>query len=145
PTRRFSPPKTFRPRDVEYVSRSLDHEPREVRPEAYDKQTLLRHQRWFLDAYGFQPFGEKAERFLRREVDAMVRSQLKPRLIFYRAADLRKAAISKGFSPIPVRVFVPLWGNPRRPPALPGLGTSWSADRRAGSTRRPRGPASGGV
>ena len=87
-TKRFYPPKTFRPRDVEYVSRSLDHDPREVRPEAYDKQTLLRHQQWILDASGFQPFGAKAERFLRREVDAMVRSQLKPRLIFYRAVDL---------------------------------------------------------
>lgn len=85
---RFYAPKAFRPRDIEYVSRSLGHDPRDVRPETYDKQTLLRHQQWVLQAYGFRPFGPKAERFLRREVDSMVRSHLKPKLIFYRAVDL---------------------------------------------------------
>ena len=86
--KRFYAPKTFRPRDIEYVSRSLDHDPRDVRPEAYDKQTLLRHQQWILQAYGSRPFGPKAERSLRREVDGMVRAQLKPKLIFDRAVDL---------------------------------------------------------
>jgi hypothetical protein len=49
-TKRFYAPKTFRPRDIEYVSRSLGHDPRDVRPETYDKQTLLRHQQWILQA-----------------------------------------------------------------------------------------------
>jgi len=86
--KQFYAPKTFRPRDIEYVGRTLGHDPQHVQPHAYDKQTTLRHQQWILDAYGFQPFGPKAERLLCREVDDMVRSQLKPKLIFYRAIDL---------------------------------------------------------
>ena len=87
-TKRFYAPRTFRPRDIESVGRDLGLDPREVRPRRYDRQTMLRHQRWILDAYGFRQFGTEARRFLQREIEGMVRSQLKPKLIFYRAVDL---------------------------------------------------------
>jgi hypothetical protein len=95
-TKRFYAPRTFWPRDIEYVSRNLGLEPRDVRPGRYDRQTMLRHQRWILDAYGFRPFGPEAQCFLKGEIESMVRSQLKPKLIFYRAIDLlirEKAAV----------------------------------------------------
>jgi TnpA family transposase len=87
-TKRFYAPRTFRPRDIEYVSRDLGLEPRDVRPRRYDRQTMLRHQRRILVANGFRPFGTEARRFLQGEIESMVRSQLKPQLIFYRAVDL---------------------------------------------------------
>src|SRR4051812_16265124 len=101
--------RVFAGRDAVHLD-GLD--PREVRPRRYDRQTMLRHQRWILDAYGFRPFGTEARRFLQREIESMVRSQLKPKLIFYRAVDLliREKIAAPGYHRLS-QLILGAWGT----------------------------------
>ena len=56
--------------------------------DSYDKQSLLRHQQTILQLHGFGPFDKHAQTAILHEIEAMARSQLKPRLIFWRCVDL---------------------------------------------------------
>ena len=55
--------RDLRTRDIEYAAATSAMNPRDIQPEPYDQQTILRHQRWILDAYGLT-VRTKAERFL---------------------------------------------------------------------------------
>ena len=56
--------------------------------EEYNDRTRQRHQLTILKFYGYRAFDDVAKRFIRAEIDTMVRSQLKPRLVFWRCVDL---------------------------------------------------------
>ncbi len=54
----------------------------------YNDRTRQRHQLLILKHYGYHDFDAKARFFIVQEINAMVCSQLKPRLIFWRCVDL---------------------------------------------------------
>ena len=87
-TKQFFPVRTFHPHDIEYVTARVGLLPDAVAIDSYDKQTLARHQQLILKFYAFRAFDPKARAFLAAEIVVMVRSQLKPRLIFWRCVDL---------------------------------------------------------
>ena len=74
--------------DIEYMARHTGIYLEMVILDSYDKQSLLRHQQTILQFNGFGPFDENAQAAILHEVETMVRSQLKPRLIFWRCVDL---------------------------------------------------------
>ena len=87
-TKQFFPVRTFHPHDIEYVAARVGLSPDAVAIDSYDKQTLARHQQLILKFHAFRAFDQKARAFLAAEIVAMVRSQLKPRLMFWRCVDL---------------------------------------------------------
>jgi TnpA family transposase len=80
--------KQFRPPDVEFVARQLGLNARDVDLSAYDKQTCARNQRLLREHFGFSAFDADAKDFIAKEIAAMVRIQLRPRLVFLEAVRL---------------------------------------------------------
>ena len=48
----------------------------------------MRHRQIILDHYGFREFDAIGRKALEKEIEEMVKSQLKPHLIFYRVVDI---------------------------------------------------------
>ncbi len=71
----------FRQTDIEYVARKIDVNPIEVRVEAYDRATSVRHQRVILNYFGCVPFDEAEKSFIAGEIAALVRVQFRPKLV----------------------------------------------------------------
>ena len=86
-THRFYPAQTFRPRDIGHVAERASLTLETVRLADYDKQTQARHQALILDFYGFRPFKPHGRAILVEEMARLARSQLKPRLIFWRSIE----------------------------------------------------------
>jgi hypothetical protein len=55
---------------------------------AYDEATARRHRKIILDDLGFQPFDEHAKLHLIKEIRTMVRSQVRPKVMFCHALDI---------------------------------------------------------
>lgn len=87
-SKRFFLPSDFHLRDIEAVTRMLNKLPSDFIPSDYVKTSRLRHQKLILDYFGFRLFDAVAERLVQTEIATMVRSQLKPKLIFERCLDL---------------------------------------------------------
>lgn len=86
-TKRFFSHRLNR-RDVKYVAEKIGLSISDVDLDAYDKQTLLRHQELILDFYGFRAFDQGARTLITEEIQTMVGSQLRPKLILLRAVDI---------------------------------------------------------
>ena len=80
--------KQFRPPDVEFVASQLGLNAHDVNLSAYDKQTYARHQRLLLEHFGFSAFDAEARGFIAKEIAAMVRVQMRPKLVFMEAVQL---------------------------------------------------------
>lgn len=80
--------KQFRQADVAFVARQLGIDPGQVDLKAYDKQTLARHQSLILSHFGVSSFDGKSRAFLAKEIAAMVRVQLRPKLVFVEAVEI---------------------------------------------------------
>ena len=87
-SKRFFPTGLSHRPDIEYVARHASINLTMVDMDSYDKQSLLRHQQTILQLHGFGPFDKHAQTAILHEIEAMARSQLKPRLIFWRCVDL---------------------------------------------------------
>ena len=87
-TKQFFAPRTFHLRDIEYVAQPLGLSAEAFDASDYGDRTRQRHQPLILKFYGFRAFDQKALAFLDEDIAAMVRSQLKPRLIFWRCVDV---------------------------------------------------------
>ena len=87
-TKKFYPAKEFHSRDIDYVANKLGLSIELVVLEDYNARTRQKHQQTILKFYGYRAFDSKVKDFLVEEIDVMVRSQLKPRLIFWRCVDL---------------------------------------------------------
>ena len=87
-TKQFFRPQDYHARDIEYVMRQFDLPLEEYSPEDYVSRSRRRHEKLILDFYGYRRFDQKDENFVVEEISEMVRSQLKPRLIFWRCIDL---------------------------------------------------------
>lgn len=86
-TKRFYSPQDFHVHDIEAAAKLMGLSGSDFSPEAYPKQTRARHRRLILDFYGFKPFDRKAKQAVAAEIATMVRTHLKPRLIFDRYVD----------------------------------------------------------
>jgi len=86
-SRRFFSQKDFHQRDIEYVAGHLDVALDGSQTEVYTDRSRQRHQKLILDFYGFRPFDADTEKTLNFEISAMVRTHLKPKLIFDRCID----------------------------------------------------------
>ncbi len=86
--KRFFVPDDYYPRDVEYVARKLGFEYVNFSYKEYSRDRIHHHRKAILDFYGFQKFNKCSESLLQQEVSEMARSQLKPKLIFWRCVDL---------------------------------------------------------
>ena len=80
--KRFYGPQDFHQADINAAAKLLDLRGADFKPEAYTKQTHVRHHKLILDFYGFTPFGKAPKKALAVEIATMARMYLKPRLIF---------------------------------------------------------------
>ncbi len=87
-SKRFFTLIDYYPRDVEYVARKLNFKCEDFHIEEYLRSRIHYHRQIILDFYGFHNFDKNAERLIKQEVSEMARSQLKPKLIFWRCVDL---------------------------------------------------------
>jgi hypothetical protein len=87
-TKKFFAANEFRAIDVEYVTQKLGLPDVLVNLQEYNDRTRQKHQQTILKYYGYQAFSSQAKAFLNEEINIMVRSQLKPCLIFWRCIDL---------------------------------------------------------
>jgi TnpA family transposase len=87
-TRRFYPARTFHARDLQFLAERAGLLAEAVNFADYDKQTLARHQTVILDFYGFRPFKPHGRSILDADIARLVKAQVKPKAIFFRAVDL---------------------------------------------------------
>lgn len=80
-TRQFHEP------DATYVAKQLGFLPGVFDLSDYDETTARRHRKVILDYLGFRPFDTHAQRDLLVEIRSMVRSQMRPKVIFLHALD----------------------------------------------------------
>lgn len=86
-TKRFFSPKDYHQRDIDYVARRLDLDPKIFNNVAYANRTRQRHEHIILEVYGFKRFKGEVEQSIILEIANMVQSQLKPKMIFFRCVD----------------------------------------------------------
>ena len=84
----FFKPQDYHIRDIEYVTRRIDQLPEEFIPKNYAPRARQRHEKQILEFYGYRRFGKDSEAFIGAEIVSMMRSQLKPKLIFWRCVDV---------------------------------------------------------
>ncbi len=87
-TRRFYPARAFHPRDLSYLAARAGLVADTVNLAEYDKQTMARHQTVILNFYGFCPFTPHGRTVLDADIARLVKSQIKPRIIFFRAIEV---------------------------------------------------------
>jgi hypothetical protein len=68
--------------DIEFVANQVGINPLDVSIESYSKVTYLRHQELILRHFGYQAFDDMALAFTRSEIQALVRVQHRPKLVF---------------------------------------------------------------
>ena len=74
--------RQFSQADIEFVAHQIGVSLLDVNIENYDRATYLRHQGFILQHFGYQAFDEMARAFTRTEIQALVRVQHHPKLIF---------------------------------------------------------------
>ena len=80
--------RRFRQADIEFVAVQIGLDPREVRLEAYSKETSARQQRLILRHFGCSPFDDLARAFAANEIAMMVRVQFRPKLVLLEIIEL---------------------------------------------------------
>jgi hypothetical protein len=73
--------KQFRPADVEFVATRLGLPMPEIDLASLAKQTYTRYQKQILEFFGYRKFDAAAYAVVTREIAALVRSQVRPKLI----------------------------------------------------------------
>lgn len=92
----------FHQADVAYVAHQLGYAPEQIDLNTYDaKASASRHRRLTLDYLGFRPFHDQARQEIVHEIRTMVRSQLRPKAIFFQVLKLletRKTEIPSAYT-----------------------------------------------
>ena len=92
----------FHQTDVAYVAHQLGYAPDQIDLTTYDaKASASRHRRLTLDYLGFRPFHDQARQEIAHEIRTMVRSQLRPKAIFFQVLKLletRKTEIPSAYT-----------------------------------------------
>jgi TnpA family transposase len=101
-SKRFFPARTFHTRDVEYVDGRAGLRLEETKLDHYPRETSSRHRAFILDFYGFKPFRPHGHPVLAEEIARLVRSQIKPKVIFWRCVDvlIREKIEVPGYFPL---------------------------------------------
>jgi len=101
-SKRFFPARTFHPRDVEYVVGRTGLRLEQIELHLYAKETSSRHRGFILDFYGFKPFRPHGRPVLAEEIARLLRSQIKPKVIFWRCVDvlIREKIEVPGYFPL---------------------------------------------
>ena len=68
--------------DIEFVAHQIEISLSDVNVESYSRETYTRHQRLILQHFGYKAFDEMALAFTIAEIQALVRVQHRPKLIF---------------------------------------------------------------
>jgi hypothetical protein len=98
-TKRFFT-RQFHEADATYVTKQLGFLPSVFALSDYEEATARRHRKVIVDYLGFRPFDAQAKQDLIVEIRTMVRSQIRPKVIFLHALDAlarRNTADSIGF------------------------------------------------
>src|SRR5262249_34670727 len=70
--------------DIAYVAHQLGYGLDQINLDTYDvKASASRHRRLTLDYLGFRPFNDQAREDIAQEIRTMIRSQLRPKAIFF--------------------------------------------------------------
>ena len=130
-TKRFFMPVDYCPRDVEYVASKLGFECRNFSPKEYSRDRIHHHRQLILDFYGFRRFNKNTQIFIKQEVSDMARSQLKPKLIFWRCVDLlvRKRIQVPGYDHLSKVILIEL--NQRKKDLITVIDQELTPDTRA--------------
>jgi TnpA family transposase len=88
-TRKFFS-RNFHQKDIQFVAGRLGLPTNQIKLADYDKVSYLRHKKIILDCFGFKEFDKEAERAVSKEINAMVRSQLRPRLMMLKVLEILK-------------------------------------------------------
>ena len=101
-SKRFFPSRTFHRRDVDYVARRTGLRLGGTHLVRYPKETSSRHRTCILSVYGFKPFHPHGRPVLAEEIARLVRSQLKPKVIFWRCVEvlIREKIEVPGYFPL---------------------------------------------
>jgi TnpA family transposase len=101
-SKRFFSARTFHPRDVEYVVGRTGLRLEQIELHLYAKETSSRHRGFILDFYGFKPFRPHGRPVLAEEIARLLRSQIKPKVIFWRCVDvlIREKIEVPGYFPL---------------------------------------------
>jgi TnpA family transposase len=101
-TKRFYPVPTFHQRDLVYVADRIAGDPQTIDLTHYPKQTMARHQAAILNFYGFRAFKPHGRELLTADIARLVKSHLKPKLIFSRALEVlvREKVEVPGYFPL---------------------------------------------
>jgi len=86
--KRFFRPQEYHQRDIEYVARRIGLSSDQFSFEDYAPRPRQRQEKLILDFYGYRRFDDDAKNCIRTEIDSMICSQLKPKLIFWRCVDV---------------------------------------------------------
>lgn len=87
-TKKLFPPHTFHQRDISYVMHQLNLDLDSSDVANIPETTRRRHRKLILKYYGFHYFDQTAQNNIVLEMSEMARKHLKPKLIFWRCADL---------------------------------------------------------
>ena len=81
-------PEVFHQNDIVYVARILNLQSKQFASEHYVQSTRHWHQEIIMEFYGYRRFDETSLQIIEHEISSMMRSQLKPKLIFWRCLDI---------------------------------------------------------
>ena len=87
-TKKFFKPEDYHQNDIAYVAHKSGVDVSRFSPEAYEPRTRQRHEQEILEFYGYRRFDENCAHIIEQEITSMMRSQLKPKLIFWRCIDI---------------------------------------------------------
>ena len=101
-SKRFFPARTFHPRDVECVVGRTGLRLEQIELHLYAKETSSRNRGFIPDFYGFKPFRPHGRPVLAEEIARLLRSQIKPKVIFWRCVDvlIREKIEVPGYFPL---------------------------------------------
>lgn len=86
-TKRFFA-RQFHEADAAYVAKQLGVLPGVFNLGVYEETTARRHRKMILAYLGFQPFDARAKHDLSRDIHTMIRSQVRPKVIFRHLVDV---------------------------------------------------------
>jgi hypothetical protein len=86
-TKRFFA-RQFHDTDADYVARQLGYLPGVFDPSDYKEATARWHRSLILEHLGFLPFDEAAKQHLLQEIRPLIRSQVRPKVIFLHGLDV---------------------------------------------------------
>ncbi|MBI1954504.1 MAG: DUF4158 domain-containing protein, partial [Proteobacteria bacterium] len=86
-TKRFFA-KKFHQNDIDFVAKKYGIPVSQIKIDSYRKDTCIRHQEIIRDYFGFKELDQEAKAMIIQEIDTMIRSQLKPKLIMRRLVEI---------------------------------------------------------